>query len=204
MALPRSAPSGPPLPLPSLRSIYGQPLVRSTVAIVANESAESTARHPGSSAFPRALAQASIGEQVVSNRFVLAAFVLVGLLAACRDGHAAHSPATVARTGRFTMTITATAPGRRGTLRASGTFDDDRRRYAVDADVEGFVPGLDGPLAVVATPEAVFVDCPYLTARLRVPTRWIKLIGASGDIIRSSLLDPLQSFVRNGRAGFVP
>jgi hypothetical protein len=102
------------------------------------------------------------------------------------------------------MTITATAPGRHGTLRASGTFDDDRRRYAVDADIEGFVPGLDGPLAVVATPEAVFVDCPYLTARLGPPTRWIKLIGDSGDVIRTSLLDPLQSFVRRDRGGFVP
>jgi hypothetical protein len=140
----------------------------------------------------------------VSNRVVLAAFVLVGLFVACSDDHAPPSPVAVPRTGRFTMTITATAPGRQGTLRASGSFDDDRRRYALDADVEGFVPGLDGPLAVVATPEVVFLDCPYVAERLGAPTRWIKLVGASGDLIRTSLLDPLQTFVRNGRGGFVP
>ena len=134
----------------------------------------------------------------------IAAFVLIGLLAACGADDPGPQPAVPPSTGRFTMTIDANSPGRAASLRASGSFDHERRRYSLTTDSSGFVPGLDGPMAMVAMPEAVFIDCPYLTRLLEAPTKWIKLTGESGDLIRTSLIDSLRLFGGVTADGLVP
>jgi hypothetical protein len=102
------------------------------------------------------------------------------------------------------VTIEAARPEGGASLHASGAFDDDRRRYAVEANVAGFVPGLDGPVAIVATSDAVYIDCPYLTRLLETPTRWIKVSGEGASVLRSSFIDPLRSLGRVGGDGLVP
>jgi hypothetical protein len=92
------------------------------------------------------------------------------------------------------MTIVANGPSRNASLNASGSFDDERRLYSVVTDFSGFAPGLDGAMAMVATPDAVFVDCAYLTRLLGAPTKWIKVSGGSSELIRTSFIDPLHVF----------
>jgi hypothetical protein len=89
------------------------------------------------------------------------------------------------------MTIVATGPAQNASLRATGSFDDERRRFSLVTDVSGFVPGLDGPMAMVATPEAVFVDCAYLTRLLGASTKWIKVTGDGSERLRASITDVL-------------
>ena len=136
-------------------------------------------------------------------RFAIAAFVLLGVLAACGDDEHHPQPAYAPRTGRFTMTIVANGPSRNASVRVAGSFDDERHRYSLTADTSGFVPGLDGPMTMVATPDAVFIDCPYLTRLLEAPTKWIKVSGESGDLIRTSFIDPFRRLAGVGSDGLV-
>jgi hypothetical protein len=139
-------------------------------------------------------------------RFAVAVFVLAGVFVGCGGGDDRHTQRVVApRTGRFEMTIVATGPGQNASLRATGSFDDDRHLFSLVTDFSGFVPGLDGPMAMVATPDAVFVDCAYLTRLLGASTRWIKVSGAGGERLRTSIVEALQvlGFVP-GAGGLVP
>jgi hypothetical protein len=123
-------------------------------------------------------------------RFAIAAFVLAVALAAC-GGEDRRPPGVAApRTGRFVMTIVAAGP-EHASLRATGSFDHERRRFSLVTDFSGFVPGLDGPTAMVATPEAVFVDCAYLTRLLGASTKWIKVSGDGSERLRTSITDVL-------------
>jgi hypothetical protein len=128
----------------------------------------------------------------MDHRFAVAAFVLVAGLVGCA-GDAGDTQRVVGpRTGRFTITIDANGSSRNASLTATGSFDDERRLFSVVVDFSGFVPGLDGPMAMVETPEAVFVDCPYLSRLLGVPTKWMKVTGAGGELVRRSFIDPLR------------
>ena len=137
-------------------------------------------------------------------RVAIAAFVLIGPLLACAADDPAPQSASPPGTGRFTMTIDVNGPDGAASLRASGSFDHERRRYSLTTDSSGFVPGLDGPMAMVAMPEAVFIDCPYLTRLLEAPTKWIKVTGESSDLLRTSLLDSLRVFGGVTTDGLVP
>jgi hypothetical protein len=124
-------------------------------------------------------------------RFALAAFVLIQVVMACGGDHR-HDERTIERpTGRFEMTIVADPPTQEVSLRATGSFDDERHLYSVVTEFSAFVPGIDGPVAIVATPDAVFVDCPYLTRLLGVTTRWIVVRGTASERLRSAIIDPL-------------
>jgi hypothetical protein len=138
------------------------------------------------------------------HRVAIAVFVLIGLLAACGDDDPPPQPADARRTGRFTMTIDVNRPGHNAMLRASGAFDDERRRYSLNTDISGFVPGLDGPMAMVAMPDAVFIDSPSLTRLLEAPTKWIKVTGASGELIRTAFVDGLRLVGAISSDGLVP
>ena len=85
------------------------------------------------------------------------------------------------------------------TLGATGAFDDDRHRFSLRTESSGFVPGLDGPVSVVSTPGALFVDCPYLTRLLGAPTKWISVRGGDNESLRASIIDPLLVFDAVGR-----
>ena len=50
----------------------------------------------------------------------------------------------------------------------------------------------------------MFIDCPYLTRLLGVPTKWIKVSGESGELIRTSFIDPLRLLGGVSRDGLVP
>jgi hypothetical protein len=131
-------------------------------------------------------------------RVAIAAFVLVGCLAACGNDHRHAGRFAPPRTGRFTMTIIVNRPSRSASITASGSFDDERHRFSLVTDFSGFAPGLDGPTAIVATPDAVFIDCPYLTQLLGAPTPWIRVSGAGSEVVRASFIDPLQLFDTGG------
>lgn len=137
-------------------------------------------------------------------RVAIAAFVVIGVLAACGGHEPAPQPVAPSRTGRFTMTIDVDSPDRSASLRASGSFDHERRRYSLNTDISGFVPGLDGPAAMVAMPGEVFIDCPYLTRLLYAPTRWIKVTGDNGTRIGSSVIESLRILGGITSDGLVP
>jgi hypothetical protein len=126
------------------------------------------------------------------HRFAIAAFVLSMLLVACSGDDVHDQRIAAPRTGRFELTIAANATSGTVSVVARGSFDDERRRYSFDTDVSGFVPGLDGHLAIIATPDVVFVDCPYLSRLLKAPTAWISVRGPSGDLFRTAIIDPRQ------------
>jgi hypothetical protein len=98
------------------------------------------------------------------------------------------------------MTIVANDPNQPVTLRVSGSFDVDRGAFSLVTDLGELMPGLGTRFAVVATPEAVFVECPYLAGMLGAPTKWISVRGAGGDLVRSWIVDPLQ-LVAAGEGG---
>ena len=125
-------------------------------------------------------------------RFAIAAFVLAVVLAACGGDDRHTQRADAPRTGRFAMTIVADGLGQNPSVSATGSFDDDRHLFSLVTDFSGFVPGLDGPMAMVATPDAVFVDCRYLTQLLGASTKWIKVSGAGSELLRTSIIDALQ------------
>jgi hypothetical protein len=128
----------------------------------------------------------------VDHRVAIAAFVLAGVFAGCGgDGGGRDQPMATPRTGRFAMTIVASAPNQAVSLRATGAFDDVRQLFSLRTESSGLVPGLDGPVSVVSTPDALFVDCPYLTRLLAAPTRWVSVRGGDGDSLRASIIDPL-------------
>jgi hypothetical protein len=102
------------------------------------------------------------------------------------------------------VTIVANGSSQNASLNASGSFDDDRHLFSFVTEFSGFAPGLDGPMAIVATPEAVFIDCPYLTRLLRAPTKWIEVSGPNGDLIRTSVIDPLRLLGQVSGDGLVP
>jgi hypothetical protein len=134
-------------------------------------------------------------------RSAVAAFVLAVVLPACGSDDRHTQRADEPRTGRFAMTIVANGPGRDASFSATGSFDDDRRRFSLVTDMSGFVPGLDGPMAVVATPDAVFVDCPNLTHLLGASTRWIKVSGGGGELLRTSVIEVWQLLGSAPRSG---
>ncbi|MEY2460945.1 MAG: hypothetical protein QOG30_2775 [Acidimicrobiaceae bacterium] len=141
----------------------------------------------------------------MDHRFAVAAFAIVGVLAACGADAGQPERVDTPTTGRFAITITANGSSRKASLSVSGSFDDERRRVSVVADFSGFVPGLDGPVAMVSTPDAVFVDCPYLVRLLGASTRWIKVTGAGGELVRTSFIDPLRLLdMMDRRDGLVP
>jgi hypothetical protein len=122
--------------------------------------------------------------------FAVAAFVL-GVLASCGEDH--HDQHIVpVRTGRFELTIVANEPTRPVSFRATGSFDADRAVFSLTTDFGELGPGFGDAVEIVATPGAVFVDCPYLTRLLGAPTKWISVRGAAGDIVRSWIVDPLR------------
>jgi hypothetical protein len=60
-------------------------------------------------------------------------------------------------------------------------------------------------MAMVATPDAVFVDCPYLVRLLGASTRWIKVSGGGGERLRTSIIDALRPLHSDPNArGLVP
>jgi hypothetical protein len=136
----------------------------------------------------------------VDHRFAVAAFVLCALFASCGGDHSGDRPVGVPRTGGFEMTIVADEPSGPVTLRATGTFDVDRDAYSLVTDLGELVPGLGARFAIIATPDVVFVDCPYLTRLLSASTRWISVRGAGGERVRSWVIDPLQ-MVAAGEGG---
>jgi len=141
----------------------------------------------------------------MDHRFAGVAFAIAGILAACVSDAGPAQPVIAPRTGRFTITIAANGSSRNASLSATGSFDDERHRVSLVTDFSGFVPGLDGPIAMVATPDAVFVDCPYLTRLLGAPTKWIKVEGAAGEIVRASFVDPWHLLdTVDRRDGLVP
>ena len=137
------------------------------------------------------------------NRFRVVAILLAGAVAACgTDGphHAqpageiqqAASRTAAAKTGHFEMTIAANDPRRAVSLTATGSFDAERHLFSVVMDSSTLVPGLDGRLAIIATPDTLFVDCPYLAQLLGAATSWISVRGPAGELFRASVVDPLQ------------
>ena len=127
----------------------------------------------------------------MDHRVAIAALVLAGAFAGCGGDRSPDQPIAAPRTGRFEVTIVARAPDQAVSLRATGAFDDDRQLFSLRTESSGFVPGLDGPVSVVSTPDALFVDCPYLTRLLGAPTRWISVRGGDGESLRASIIDPL-------------
>ena len=125
------------------------------------------------------------------HRFAVAAFVLAGMAMGCGGESRPDQPVEPLRKGRFEMTMEATSQSRTVSLRASGSFDFERDRYSLVTTASGFGPGLDGTTAIVAIPDAVFVDCPSLTRMLGAPTKWVMVRGPAGDLFRSSILDQL-------------
>ena len=136
-------------------------------------------------------------------RVAIAAFVLAGFLTACGDDARHAHPESAPRTGRFTMTIAADGSSQNASLSASGSFDDERHVFSLVTDFAGFAPGLDGRMEMVAMPDAVFIDCPYLTRLLGAPTRWIKVSGPGGELIRTSFIDPRRFLGEVSSDGFV-
>lgn len=131
----------------------------------------------------------------MDHRFGVAAFVLCGLLIACSGGRPDDPPVRTARTGRFELTIVASDADRTVTLRSSGSFDLDRGAYSLVADGDELLHGLGTRFAIVATPDVVFVDCPYLAHMLDARTKWISVRGAGGELLRSWIDDPLDGLV---------
>jgi hypothetical protein len=134
------------------------------------------------------------------HRFAIAAFVLSVLSASCGGEHSRDRPIEPARTGRFELTIVADDADQSVTLRVSGSFDVDRGAFSLVTDFGELVPGLGARFAVVATPEAVFIECPYLARMLGATTEWVSGRGAGGDLVRSWIVDPLQ-LVAAGEGG---
>lgn len=137
-------------------------------------------------------------------RFAVAAFVLAGVLAGCGGDDRPDQRIAAARTGRFEMTIVANGPSRAVSLRATGSFDDERHLFSLVTDYSELMPGLEGPLAIIATPDAVFVDCPYLARLLGASTRWISVRGSSNELFGSSVIDPVQFLDAVRTGGLVP
>ena len=145
----------------------------------------------------------------MDHRVVVAACTLAAVLVGCGGGRGVHGGVAAPDTGRFAFTITANGSNRTGLLRASGSFDDDRGRVSLVVEASGFVPGLDGPVAIVAVPDALYLDCPYLRRLLGVPTTWMKVTGAAPAGFRDAFLDPLRLLdlargVGRGRDQLVP
>jgi hypothetical protein len=58
-------------------------------------------------------------------------------------------------------------------------------------DSSTVVPGLDGQLAIIATPDDLLIECPYLAGLLGASTNWISVRGPANEL-RASVIDPLQ------------
>jgi hypothetical protein len=146
----------------------------------------------GSSAIFMALVQGNVEEQQMHFRFAIAAFVLGAVLTGCGgEGH--HDQRTLAPpTGRFELTVAADEPSSAALVRAAGSFDENRHRFSLVTELAGPIAGIDGHLAIIATTDSIYVNCPYLARLLGATTTWISVRGDAGAILRSTILDPLH------------
>jgi hypothetical protein len=122
--------------------------------------------------------------------------VVVCVLVACSPGGDGDTQRAgrASRTGRFAVTIAANDATRAVSLRATGAFDDANGRYTLAMTTSQLLPGLDGEVTIIETPDALYVECAYLARLLAAPTKWISVRGATGHVVDvRSWLDGLVS-----------